>query len=124
MNHHSIPEAQSPLTGRDTCDSLSAYETKALLDQPGIADRWVLMDVRTAIEFLECRLPGAALMPLDRLPLAIGSLDRAKSHLVYARTERDALTACELLAGNGIRSAYLAGGIVEWMQQRYPITCG
>ncbi|MCX7023815.1 MAG: rhodanese-like domain-containing protein [Spirochaetes bacterium] len=77
----------------------------------------VLLDVRTAEEFLEIRIPGAVLLPYDRIDAesaarVIGGKDRIV--IVYCRSGRRSAAAAASLVALGYRNVLDMGAITSW----------
>jgi len=97
---------------------MDVTELKAKLDG---GERVVLIDVREPHEYQICRLPGAALIPLDRLPGRLGELDPSAELVAFCRTGDRGAKAAALLTGAGFRRARnLRGGIVAWSERIDP----
>jgi rhodanese-related sulfurtransferase len=93
---------------------VSPREAKTLLSAGTGA---VLIDVRSAEEFLELRIPGAFLLPYDRIDAksaaaAIPSKD--STVIVYCRSGRRSAIAASSLAKLGYKHVLDLGGIGEW----------
>jgi len=74
-----------------------------------------LVDVREPVEYAWCRLPGAELVPLDRLPEMAEMWDAGEEILLYCHTGVRSLAAADWLRARGFSRAYsLAGGIHRW----------
>lgn len=72
------------------------------------------LDCRYEMEYAEKRIPGATLLPLDRVRTDIDRLDRAQTYIVYCRSGRRSTCAAYLLRERGIRAYSLSGGIQAW----------
>ena len=75
-----------------------------------------LLDVRTAEEVAQGKLPGAQHIPVDELPARRGELPRdGRPLLVYCAMGGRSAAACELLGAEGRDGLLnLAGGIGAW----------
>ena len=74
-----------------------------------------LLDCRYAMEYDECRIPGAQLVPLDKLRReGVFAIDPEPSYIVYCRSGRRSTAAAFLLRERGIRAMSLSGGILGW----------
>lgn len=74
----------------------------------------VLVDVREPAEHAICRIEGARLIPLGRLPGAWRDLPRDQPIVVYCKSGgRSALAVVGLRAG-GFDAHNLRGGILAW----------
>ncbi|HSQ71038.1 MAG TPA: cyclic nucleotide-binding domain-containing protein [Rubrivivax sp.] len=74
-----------------------------------------LLDCRYEMEYEESHLPGAQLVPLDRLRReGVFAIDPAPLYIVYCRSGRRSKAAAFLLRERGIRALSLTGGIRDW----------
>ena len=74
-----------------------------------------LLDCRYDMEYEESRIPGAQLVPLDKLRReGVFSIDPKLTYIVYCRSGRRSKAAAYLLRERGIRALSLTGGIKEW----------
>ena len=76
-----------------------------------------VIDVRTPGEYASGHLPGALNIPLDQVRRALPELRHAAEHgdvLIVCASGNRSQAACELLAGEGIAAATLAGGTTAW----------
>ncbi|CAM5582705.1 rhodanese-like domain-containing protein [Streptomyces aurantiogriseus] len=76
-----------------------------------------VIDVRTPGEYASGHLPGALNIPLDQLRRALPELRDAAERrdiLVVCASGARSEKACELLAGQGVPAATLAGGTGAW----------
>lgn len=74
-----------------------------------------LLDCRYDVEYEESRIPGAQLVPLDKLRReGVFSIDPKHTYIVYCRSGRRSKAAAFLLRERGIRALSLNGGIKEW----------
>jgi len=76
-----------------------------------------LLDCRYDMEFEESRIPGAQLVPLDKLREGVSSIDPDGSYIVYCRSGRRSKAAAFLLNERGIKATSLSGGIRDWPYQ-------
>ena len=74
----------------------------------------VLIDCRYEMEYDVSRIPGAKLIPLDRIREHIGELDHGRKHVVYCRTGRRSKAAAYLLTRQGVSAVSVKGGINDW----------
>lgn len=72
------------------------------------------LDCRYEMEYTEKRIPGALLLPLDRLRADIDILDRERTYIVYCRSGRRSICAAYLLRERGLKAYSLSGGIQSW----------
>jgi MFS superfamily sulfate permease-like transporter/rhodanese-related sulfurtransferase len=91
-------------------EEVSAEEAKTMLDE-GAAK---LLDCRYDMEFEDSRIPGAKLVPLDKLRQGVSTIDPDPTYIVYCRSGRRSRAAAFLLNERGIKAYSLVGGIKEW----------
>jgi rhodanese-related sulfurtransferase len=74
-----------------------------------------LLDCRYDMEYKQSRIPGAQLVPLDKLRReGVFSIDPEHTYIVYCRSGRRSSAAAFLLSERGVRAMSLTGGIKEW----------
>lgn len=92
----------------------------AHLGQPRPAP--LLLDVRTAAEFAEGRVPGAINIPVQELEARLAELPRDRELVVYCRSGRRAATASALLREHGYtRIREMEGSLLAWREKSLPI---
>ncbi|HTT07644.1 MAG TPA: FAD-dependent oxidoreductase [Gammaproteobacteria bacterium] len=80
-------------------------------DYPAIADRAVIIDVRSALEYNAWHIPDAINVPLDELRKRLDELPRPKPLLLYCRVGFRSYLAYRILVQSGFkRVKTLAGG--------------
>lgn len=78
-------------------------------------ERIILLDVREPVEYEICRLEGATLVPLSKLPEYVNRLSQTEDIVVYCHTGMRSAMAVKLLRDLGFtRVKNLAGGIDAW----------
>lgn len=101
---------------------LSAAEARVLLRKDS---RVFLLDVRTPGEYLQVRLEGARLIPIDQLLQRVGELPRDRPILVYCTVGARSSQVFRYLAGQGYPEVYnLAGGLSAWQVRGLPVLKG
>jgi len=81
-----------------------------------------VVDVRSPHEFAGGHVPGAKLMPLDRIHEVSGELDRAEPVYLICRSGMRSQMAAKILAGQGFAHLInVDGGTVAWIQAGYQI---
>ncbi len=81
----------------------------------------VLIDVREAVEQQISALPGAILMPLEKLAVLSQDLDPRQEYVLYCRTGVRSTRAVNLLRKAGfVHVRNLAGGINAWAREVDP----
>lgn len=95
-------------------------EIAGRLGQPGPAP--LLLDVRTATEFAEGRVPGAINIPVQELEARLAELPRDRELVVYCRSGRRAATASALLREHGYTQVReMEGSLLAWREKGLPI---
>ena len=92
-----------------------------------IADRVQIVDVREPKEFSGAagHIAGAKLIPLGELKDRTGELARDKPVVAVCRSGARSAQATVILRNAGFANvANLAGGMLRWRSQRYPVTGG
>lgn len=70
----------------------------------------VLLDVRSAKEFMEGMIPGAVNINIDDLRDHISGLDKEKEYIAYCQVGLRGYLACRVLTQNGFKCRNLSGG--------------
>lgn len=83
-------------------------------DLESIGADGLLLDVRTAGEFKECRLDGAVNIPVDDLRQNLHQLDKGKKIYIYCAIGLRGYIAQRILQQNGFTSFNLSGGYTLW----------
>jgi len=80
-----------------------------------------LLDVREPHEWQICKIPGARLIPLGRLPASLNELDTADDIVAYCRSGARSARAVEVLRNAGFKKVRnLEGGILAWADKVDP----
>jgi molybdopterin/thiamine biosynthesis adenylyltransferase/rhodanese-related sulfurtransferase len=79
-----------------------------------------LLDVREEVEWRIGRIPGARLVPLGELAVALDGIPAGGDIVVYCHHGIRSRAATELLAASGRRASNLAGGIDRWSREVDP----
>ncbi|MEX1307650.1 MAG: rhodanese-like domain-containing protein [Eubacteriales bacterium] len=78
---------------------------------------YLLVDVRTAQEFVQGHIKGAVNIPLDRIPSNVGKLKTSeeKKLLLYCLSGARSMSAATFLDKKGVGNLHnLMGGISAW----------
>ena len=102
--------------------NVSPDQARALLENPpGV----FLLDVRTAGEYAELRIPGAHLVPIDQVQGRLGELPKDRPILVYCAVGARSSQVASFLAGRGYPEVYnMSGGVMGWQVRGYPLLRG
>ncbi len=80
----------------------------------------VILDVRTPLETKEGIIPGAIEIDIkgDDFKEKVKALDRDKTYLVYCRSGRRSVAACDIMEREGFKKLYnLLGGYLDYSKQ-------
>ncbi|MDQ7844446.1 MAG: rhodanese-like domain-containing protein, partial [Armatimonadota bacterium] len=115
------PAEPRPPAAIPSVPEVSVAETQMMMER-GEA---VLIDVREQWEWRTARIPGAVLIPLGEISRRADEIPAGGTVIVYCATGRRSAIAVETLRRAGHQGALnMAGGIVEWMNQEYPVESG
>lgn len=107
-----MPDASPSGDSAGTYLKITAEEGQKMIAQGDVT----IVDVRTAEEYAQARIPGALLVPNesigDELPDALP--DQEATLIVYCRTGRRSKEAADKLLELGYQKVYDMGGIVDW----------
>ena len=92
---------------------MSPVDAKARLDS---GDELILLDVRTKEEFDAGHIPGAVLLPNDKIVDTPPELlpDLNAEILIYCRSGNRSAQAANKLVAMGYTNVYDFGGIIDW----------
>lgn len=80
-----------------------------------------IIDVREPYEWQLGHIPGARLVPLDRIAAEIPRLDKRKETILYCKVGVRSMYAAQQLADAGVSDVRnLAGGILRWIDEVDP----
>lgn len=85
---------------------------------------FVLLDVRTPMEFMQNKIDGSILIDISSYDFLekVKELNKEKSYLIYCRTGARSSAALDLFRKLGFSDAYnLVGGIMYWQEEGYPV---
>lgn len=93
-------------------DSLSPLQLRERLDS---GEELLLLDVRSAAEHAEVRIPGAVLLPLGQLRTKAAELPRNKLIVPLCKISLRGFEATRILHAAGFENvAFLEGGVLGW----------
>ena len=91
--------------------NINFEQAKEIIDNKKV----VLLDVRTDEEYITGHIPNSILIPIDELEERLDELpDKNETILVYCKSGRRSIIACELLESYGYTNIYNMGGVVDW----------
>jgi len=101
--------------GADGYQRITAHQAHDMMQRMG-SNGFVLVDVRTAMEFRAEHIAGAILIPVDQMQrrAAAELPDKDAVILIYCRTGARASTAAGILADKGYTQVFNIGGIESW----------
>ncbi len=102
--------------------NLSAADTWELLQKK--SDIFIL-DVRTMQEYMQLRLEGATLIPIDQVVGRIDEIPRDRPIMVYCAVGSRSSQVANYLAQQGYEPVYnMYGGIWAWRSRGLPVLDG
>ncbi len=84
----------------------------------------MVIDVREPFEYVTGHVPGAALIPMGRLPSRLADLPRGLPVYLICATGNRSLTAADYLARAGVDAWSVAGGTGAWTRAGHPVIRG
>ncbi|MBM5811910.1 MAG: rhodanese-like domain-containing protein [Gammaproteobacteria bacterium] len=102
-------------------------QTELLARAGSATEPVVVLDVRTAEEFVAGHVPGARHLPHDQIAQRIGELEalRDRDVVVYCRSGRRSQLALGVLRAHGFTRLWqLDGDFLAWQAQGRPIEAG
>ncbi len=87
-------------------------------------DGAVVIDVRQLFEYVMGHVPGAVLVPMNKLPSRTAELPRDEPVYVICASGNRSLAAANALAETGIDAWSVAGGTGAWSRAGHPIVRG
>ena len=110
------PAHESPTGAR-----VSEIQPVHLAERLAQGDEIDVIDVREPFEWEIGHIPGARLVPLDRIAAEIPRLDKRRETILYCKVGARSLYAAQQLADAGIAEvSNLAGGILRWIDEVDP----
>ena len=83
----------------------------------------VIVDVREPSEWREGHIPGAVHIPLGSLSGRLHELDPSQEIVTVCRSGHRSMTAAQVMQRAGFsRVSNMAGGMISWMRQRFPVS--
>ena len=91
--------------------NINFEQAKQIIDNEQV----IILDVRTEEEYITGHIPNSILIPLDELEERINELqDKSQKILVYCKSGRRSIIACEILDAYEYTNVYNIGGVVDW----------
>lgn len=86
-----------------------------VIDKLDKGEDFILLDVRTEMEYMSGRIKGCIHIPLDKLSSRINELDNTKEIITYCRAGLRAAQAYRILKNAGLKNVkYMDGSIMAW----------
>ncbi len=102
--------------------SLSATDAYKLLEEKRDV---FLLDVRTFGEYMQTRLEGARLIPVEQVGRRLGDIPRDRPILLYCAVGSRSAQVARYLESKGFTDLYnMYGGIWAWRSRDYPVMTG
>jgi molybdopterin/thiamine biosynthesis adenylyltransferase/rhodanese-related sulfurtransferase len=96
-------------------------EPSQLAERLDGGEKLEIIDVREPYEWQIAHIPGARLVPLDRIAAEIPRLDKRKETILYCKVGVRSMYAAQQLADAGVADVRnLAGGILRWIDEVDP----
>ena len=85
----------------------------------------VILDVRTASEFIEGHIPNAINIDVlsDYFTADISALDKTLEYAIYCRSGKRSVDAATAMEEIGFSTSNLTGGIISWAEANKEIIC-
>jgi len=100
---------------------VSEIQPAHLAERLAHGEKLEIIDVREPYEWEIGHLPGARLVPLDRISAEIPRLDKSRETILYCKVGARSMYAARQLADAGVAEVRnLAGGILRWIDEVDP----
>ena len=107
--------------GASTRASVQEIQPARLAERLATGENLEIIDVREPFEWELGHIPGARLVPLDRIADEIPRLDKRRETILYCKVGQRSRFAAEQLADAGLSEVRnLAGGILRWIDEVDP----
>lgn len=80
-----------------------------------------IIDVREPYEYAEGHVPGAASLPVDRVPLHLADLGRRRPVYLICESGNRSRQVAQYLDGHGYQAHTVAGGTAAWRAAGRPV---
>ena len=108
-------------TGEAAAISVQEIQPSQLAERLEGGEKLEIIDVREPYEWQIGHIPGARLVPLDRIAAEIPRLDKRKETILYCKVGERSMYAARQLADAGVSEVRnLAGGILRWIDEVDP----
>jgi adenylyltransferase/sulfurtransferase len=101
--------------------AVSEIQPAQLAERLEGGEKLEIIDVREPYEWQIGHIPGARLVPLDRIAAEIPRLDKRRETILYCKVGARSMFAAQQLADAGVADVRnLAGGILRWIDEVDP----
>lgn len=103
---------------------ISTEESYKIIVENKSNDRFMVIDVRTPMEFNMEYIEDSVLLDIHSpdFKIKLEKLDKKKRYLIYCRTGARSGFALNMMKEMGFEEAYnMEGGILDWMDAGYPV---
>jgi sulfur-carrier protein adenylyltransferase/sulfurtransferase len=108
-------------TGELAESQVREIEPSQLAERLEGGEKLEIIDVREPYEWQIGHIPGARLVPLDRIAAEIPRLDKRRETILYCKVGERSIHAARQLADAGVSEVRnLAGGILRWIDEVDP----
>jgi rhodanese-related sulfurtransferase len=106
-----------------TAANVSAQEAKKIIEQRKGDLSFILLDVRTGMEYGMSHIDGSVNISSGDIESRLKDLDKSKFYLVYCRSGARSNSAANTMRANGFNKVTnMLGGISDWGRHEYPTT--
>ena len=106
---------------RSEVQQVSEIQPAHLAERIARGEQLEIIDVREPYEWQIAHIPGARLVPLERIAAEIPRLDKSKETILYCKVGARSMYAAQQLADAGVSDVRnLAGGILRWIDEVDP----
>jgi len=113
---HPVAVAPAPPT-----PEISVVQAKAMLDRREAQ----VIDVREVWEWVTSRIRGATLIPMGEIPTRVNEIATDRPVIIHCATGKRSADVTDALRKAGYDEVYnMAGGIVAWVNEQYPVDTG
>jgi molybdopterin/thiamine biosynthesis adenylyltransferase/rhodanese-related sulfurtransferase len=105
----------------ETANTVKEIQPSQLAQRLQRGEKLEIIDVREPYEWQIAHIPGARLVPLDRIAEEIPRLDKRRETILYCKVGGRSLKAAQQLANAGVTDVRnLTGGILRWIDEVDP----
>ncbi len=102
-------------------NSMTVTDVKAQIDE---GNKPYIIDVRQSAEFKSGHIPGAQLVPLDKLSQHMSKLPKDREILCVCRSGARSGSAARQLTNAGYTAINMRGGMMSWQSAGFPVKRG